>query len=173
VTRTRKASIRVGIVAGVVCAIGIYGPALATATPAQARQIHALKAQVARDAKTIKARNATIATRNTTISLLGGMVRSRDATITADNATITADTGLISSLRASQSVTVDASQVTTPAEAWALIQKVVPLFMPESQATFNCGANYWVSTFAFQSDGSAFQSYNFGQETLSGSTWCP
>jgi predicted hotdog family 3-hydroxylacyl-ACP dehydratase len=40
VTRTRKASIRVGIVAGVVCAIGIYGPSLATATPAHKAATH-------------------------------------------------------------------------------------------------------------------------------------
>jgi len=108
-------------------ALGV-SPALGT--PAQTRQIHALKATIAKDNKAIAARNFTIATRNKTIAADGVTIGTRNATIAADgvtigadSATITADNATIAALRADPPFVVDAASVSslTPVEAWALV----------------------------------------------------
>lgn len=132
-----------------VTAVGVLTLAVASpvmATPAQARQIKALKLQLAKANRTIAARNKTIAADNATIKALRSVVFLPISGGAASLATI------------------------TPAQAWPLVPVLYGIFSPLG-FTINCGPNNWQATTRTDStsngDGSGFADvyYNFTQTT--------
>jgi len=134
----KRASIAV-LSAGIL-ALGVASPVMAT--PAQAKQIKALKLQLAKANKAIAARNKTIAADNATIKALRSVVFLPIPGGTASLATI------------------------TPAQAWPYVVALFGVF-PANASSLNCGTTYQgtlnTNSFNFGGFGDTSTDYDFNQ----------